>query len=177
MWTGPHLVRAGGDSKKDDLNGSEQKEPLRGKQSGKQTGERSIGVPWGGVIYQLDGAADHEESGAEMGRQRGPHQQRRGAGAPLDRLQCSPKVTRPLKLPCPWEATSPFLKPQTHELHFGPGKSSVQHRMGRKGRHFITAIVITIRSNRSLMSTHTVSFRRVSNSAGTSTTVFSRRER
>ena len=101
-----------------------------------------------------------------MRRQRGPHQQRRGAGAPLDRLQCSPKVTRPLKLLCPWEANSPFLKPQTHELHFGPGKSSVQHRMGHKGRHFITAIVITIRSNRSHMSTHTVSFRRVSHSAG-----------
>ncbi|MXQ93798.1 hypothetical protein E5288_WYG016955 [Bos mutus] len=31
MWTEPHIVRAGGDGKKDDLNGSEEKEPRRGK--------------------------------------------------------------------------------------------------------------------------------------------------
>ena len=35
MWTEPHIVRAGGDGKKDDLNGSEEKEPRRGKQGGK----------------------------------------------------------------------------------------------------------------------------------------------
>lgn len=35
MWTEPHIVRAGGGGKKDDLNGSEEKEPRRGKQGGK----------------------------------------------------------------------------------------------------------------------------------------------
>lgn len=71
---------------------------------------------------------------------------------PLNRRQCSPRVTRPFKFMCPWEASSPFLKPQTHELHFGSGKSSIQHRMGHKGRPLITAVVISISSDRSLMS-------------------------
>lgn len=96
---------------------------------------------------------DVEESGAEMTRQRVRTSSGGVRALPLDRVQRSPKVTRPFKFPCPWEAGSPFLKPQTHELHFGSGKSSVQHRMGHKGRHFITAIVISVRSDRSLMST------------------------
>ena len=80
---------------------------------------------------------DVEESGAEMTRQRVRTSSGGVRALPLDRLQCSPKVTRPFKFTGPWEASFPFLKPQTHELHFGSGKSSVQHRMGHNGRHLL----------------------------------------
>ena len=120
---------------------------------------------------------DAEESWAEMTRPHGLHQQQRGAGAPSRRTQCSPKVTRPFKSMCPWEASSPFLKPQTHELHFGSGKSSIWHRMGHKGRPLITVIVISISSDRSFMSkAHSRSIMSATQLA-CSTTLLTRQER
>lgn len=124
-----------GTARKMILNGSEQKEPLRGKQSGKQTGEPKHGVPWEGSdlsarrrrprrrVWGRDEASAWSAPAAEgagvplMRRQRGPHQQRRGAGAPL-LPDCSALPKSPVpQAPVPLGGQFSFLKPCIHELH------------------------------------------------------------